>query len=70
MTQFVRDEEQVYKTKAFMFDNGITVEEIDKAWLVGIDAGNKILKSFSDAGMEAIDLPVHLIKDLIVRYSP
>lgn len=57
------------RAKAYLFDNNISLEQVQKAWDKGIESGNGILKNFAEHGKGPLDLAPHLINDLLHRHG-
>lgn len=56
--------------KLYLFDNGISMETLQAAWDRALDpeTGNPIIKNLAEHGQIPLDLPPHLIADLLKRY--
>ena len=61
--------EKENRAKAWCFDNGRTVEEMERAWEKGVEAGNPILKNLDRHRHTWLDLAPHLLPDLLKRYG-
>jgi len=60
---------QEQRAKAWCFDNGITVTQMEACWNNAIEAGNFIIKNLDSHGKEWWSLPGHLLKEFTDKYS-
>ncbi len=66
--QYHRRPSEVLALKAWLYDEGIPLSRLEQAWAAALAAPNRIIVAFAESGMEVIDLPKHLVKDLLTRY--
>lgn len=64
-----QDQSAEYRAKAYMLDEGISMERLQRAWDSAVKGGNPVVKSLATAGKGPLDLPPHLIKDLLHRHG-
>lgn len=57
------------RVKAWCFDNGVSLKQLENAWNNAIDQGHARIMQFQRSGMSWMDLNTHLLPQLLEQFG-